>query len=115
MHQKVIERQIITISDVYERYPCLMNLLKVNSDLACGLFQCKIAKDQRRLLSKKTLDCRTTDWKAQGLTDEEIEEIATRWRQTSYIQDRYLDRHASLKFEDLKAAYALDSWRGERA
>ena len=62
-----------------------MNLLKVNLDLAHRLFRYNIAKDQRRLLMKKALDCHTTDRKAQGHTDEEIGGIATRWRQLSYI------------------------------
>ena len=63
-------------------------------------------RPEKRPLESIYLECINTKWTDRTLTDEEIEHIATRWRQFGILRDLYGDQSMRREFESYRAHFA---------
>lgn len=96
-----------TSSHVYEYDLCLSKFVKANNDVA-ETFQ-QHENDiplETRPPGSVYLDCIDTKWTDGTVTDEQIDDIAARWRQFGFLRDLYRDQSLSREFESYRAQFS---------
>lgn len=117
-HQKVIDRAIVTSSEVFKYDLCLSHLLKLNDEKQADVFRVTESSgtltDEQRPSHKALLEAIETDWNHQAVSSEDVDAITLRWRQMGYLRDLYLDDLLSKECDSFRTRFAAELPRTDR-
>ncbi|KAM0805856.1 hypothetical protein BDR22DRAFT_189092 [Usnea florida] len=107
-NQKIIDRAIVTSSDVFKYDLCLSHLLKLNEKQAEIFRVTESARltDEQRPSHKALLEAIETDWNHHAVSNEDVDAITLRWREMGYLRDLYLDDLLSKEFDLFRTRFA---------